>query len=535
MPIPARSIVAALCGFAAASLGSTASAQTTATTFTYQGQLLQDGQPFTGTADVRVQLYRSNLPIGAAIIVSGVDVVDGIVTLPIDLGAELASFDTSDSFPPIVPPYLPASVELSIRTPSGSGSFTTLAPRQTLNPAPSALGLVNFSRTATSEVNVSQTADTQTFQINANVVQTVLPTRSGTVESVDLKLVNTGAPTPLTLTLRSNSFIFGTSTVTVPTGTNIVTFPFPVGTNISTISPLRLDFNTTTTLGVRYALSDPYLPGSANFLSTADLFFTLRLRGEGLWLSPLSLNIKSKDPVPFLVSGLDASGASIVLDADATSGIPFAITATAASNADGAGKLRIKPQFAGSPAGLTLDSVGNLGINKLVPTAPLHVGGNLAVDGAITLPTTTRHYNVAARACSSLGNTGTYSVAANGAILGGVAGQNLAISAPVNLPNGAIITKLRFCTLDNATENISVVLQALNISTGTVTNVRLATTAGALNAFIVNTLDVSPLPAPIDNATNAYVVTATWTCPTTPANIQIRSLGVEYTVASPLP
>lgn len=504
---------------------------TTPTTFTYQGRLLQAGQPYTGTADIRVQLYRGVQLAGAPKTVSGVDVTDGLFTVPIDLGSEVAAFNVFSN----PPTYVPASVELSVRTPAGTGTFTTLAPRQSLSPAPSALGLVNFSRTGTSEVNVSQLVDTQVFQINGNVVQTVIPTRAGDVESVDLKLVNIGAPTPLTLTIRSNSIIFGTSTVTVPSGTSIVTFPFPVGTNITTTSPLRLDFNTTTTIGVRYSLLDPYLPGSANFLPAADLYFVLRLRGEGSWLSPLSLAITSKDAVPLTISGTNSVGAAIHLNSIITGGAEWELAATADGSTDGPSLLRVRPTATPSPAGITVDLSGRVGVNKLAPTAPLHVGGNLAVDGAITLPTTTRQYNVAAAACSTLGSTGSYTVTGTSSVTGAVAGQNLAITAPVDLPNGAIITKLRFSVQDNATENITISLLALNISTGATITLRTVTTTGALAGLTVFTLDVLPAPAPVDNATTAYIIRATWTCPATVANITIRSLGVEYTVSSPLP
>lgn len=503
----------------------------TPTTFTYQGRLLQAGQPYTGTADIRLQLYRGVQPVGAPSTVFGVQVIDGLFTTPIDLGPALAGFNDFSS----PPTYVPASVELSVRAPTGTGAFTTLSPRQDLTPAPSALGLVNFSRTGTSEVNVSQLVDTQVFQINANVVQTVIPTRNGDVESVDLKLVNLGAPTPLTLTLRGSSVIFGTSTVTVPSGTNIVTFPFPIGTNISTGAALRLDFNTTTTLGVRYSLLDPYPLGTANFLPGADLFFTLRLRGEGSWLSPLSLAINSKDIAALVVSSNNTAGTGIRLNANGVLGGQWEILATALDSADPDGLLRIRSTGSSEGAGITLDPSGRVGINKLTPTAPLHVGGNLAVDGSIVLPATTRQYNVAAIACSTLGSTGSYAVTGTNSVTGAVAGQNLGITAPVNLPNGAVITKLRFSAQDNATENITVSLLALNISSGATTTLRTVTTTGALAAFVVFSLDVLPAPAPIDNATTAYFIRATWTCPTTVANIALRNLGVEYTVTSPLP
>lgn len=427
-----------------------------------------------------------------------------------------------------------ASVEISVRTTPGTGAFTTLSPRQSLTPAPSALGLVNFSRTGTSEINTSQFVDNQVFQIPANVVQTVVPTRNGDVESVDLKLVNTGAPTPLTLTLRGNTVIFGTSTVTVPGGTNIVTFPFPVGTNITTTSALRLDFNTTNAVGARYATGNPYAPGSANFSSDADCFFVLRLRSEGLWLSPLSLAISSKDAVPLTISSTSTAGTGVRLSSTGLGGAQWDLAATASGSADGPSLFRLRPTAAASPAGITVDASGEVGINKLSPTAPLHVGGNLAVDGTIVLPTTTRQYNVPATACSTIGSTGGVTVTGTGSVSGATAGQVVSLNAPLQLPNGAVITKIRYALQDNAAEDVSIALRAASMSTGSAVVVSSSTTSGAVNGFGVTTLDV-PVPASVDNTNFYYFIRATWTTPTTPGNIAVRSLGVEYTVTSPLP
>lgn len=508
-------------------------AQEATTTVTYQGRMDSGGQPFTGTADIRVQLFRLNLPVSTPLTRFGVSVVDGVFSIPLDFGPEVATFG---GFSGSLGQYIPAEIELSVRAPAGSGNFVTLSPRQPLKPAPSALGLVNFSRGGTSEVDVSQVADSQVFQINANVVQTLVPTRNGDVESVDLRLVNTGSPTPLTLTLRGNTIVFGTSTVTVPSGTSIVTFPFPIGTNISTTSALRLDFNTTTTLGVRYSSTDVYAPGSANFLPTADIYFVLRLRGDGSWRSPLPLEISSESAVPLSVTGSDPDGTTFRLSSSGFTGVSWLLTATSDASVEGPRKFRIKPALAGSPAGLTMDSTGNVGINRALPlAAPLHVGGNLAVDGSIVLPINTRQYNVAAAACSSLGSAGGLTVTAASSVTGAVAGQNVSITAAVNLPNGATMTKLRCSLQDAATENVTISLLSLNISTGVTTTLRAFTTTGSIPGLVVTTLDVLPTPAPVDNATNAYIIRASWTCPGTVSNITIRSLGVEYTVTSPLP
>jgi hypothetical protein len=97
-------------------------------TFTYQGLLEKNGLPFDGMADVIASLYSAET--GGSIIgtfaFASVDAADGVFTAELDCGPS-AAFDGS-----------PRWLELSVRAPAGSGSFTQLLPRVRLWPAPEA-------------------------------------------------------------------------------------------------------------------------------------------------------------------------------------------------------------------------------------------------------------------------------------------------------------------------------------------------------------------------------------------------------------
>ncbi len=101
-------------------------------TMTYQGRLDQDGAPFTGTADLRYRLWSNetlSTPLFAAsdpLEALSVPVTDGVFTVELPL-ASLAGIDRQ------------LFLEVAVRTPAGSGDFTTLSPRQPLRPTAQSL------------------------------------------------------------------------------------------------------------------------------------------------------------------------------------------------------------------------------------------------------------------------------------------------------------------------------------------------------------------------------------------------------------
>lgn len=101
------------------------------TAFTYQGQLRQGGFPLTGTADFQFSLWDAaatppGVQIGALLSLDNAAVSNGLFTATLDFGAGVS-------------PGAARWLEVAVRSPSGSGSFTTLSPRQELTPAPNAL------------------------------------------------------------------------------------------------------------------------------------------------------------------------------------------------------------------------------------------------------------------------------------------------------------------------------------------------------------------------------------------------------------
>jgi hypothetical protein len=111
-------------------LESVASGQTPlATAFTYQGQLKQSGVPLDGYADFRFSVWNAlsgGQQVGAEYPVKGVTVANGLFTTRVDPGVNVFTGDAR-------------WVQVAARYPTGTGSFVTLAPRQSLTAAPYAL------------------------------------------------------------------------------------------------------------------------------------------------------------------------------------------------------------------------------------------------------------------------------------------------------------------------------------------------------------------------------------------------------------
>lgn len=99
--------------------------------FTYQGTLSSGGEPYTGTCDLRFTLFDAHSgdnQICSPEAMADVGVTNGLFTVLLDFGGNC--FDGSMRW-----------MQIAVRCPSGSGTYTTLSPRQQLTPAPYALAL----------------------------------------------------------------------------------------------------------------------------------------------------------------------------------------------------------------------------------------------------------------------------------------------------------------------------------------------------------------------------------------------------------
>ncbi len=96
---------------------------------TYQGELRKDGQVLNDTADMVFRLYDAatgGVQIGSSVSVNALMVIDGRFTASLDFGP--GAFDGNARW-----------LEIDVRSPAGSGSYTTLTTRQSVTAAPMAL------------------------------------------------------------------------------------------------------------------------------------------------------------------------------------------------------------------------------------------------------------------------------------------------------------------------------------------------------------------------------------------------------------
>jgi len=93
------------------------------TAFTYQGQLKHGGNPINGTCDLQFGLWDAlsgGAAVGSPLDKLAVSVANGLVSIPdLDFGSSAFTGDAR-------------WLEVAVRCPAGSGSYTTLTPRQAL-------------------------------------------------------------------------------------------------------------------------------------------------------------------------------------------------------------------------------------------------------------------------------------------------------------------------------------------------------------------------------------------------------------------
>jgi len=145
-----------------------ASAQETA--FSYQGQLQNNGSPVNGSYDLQFTLFSTNVsgaPVAGPVTNAAVTVSNGMFTTSVDLGDVFSG--TKDW------------LEIAVST-NGANTFTVLAPRQPIQPVPSAIfanaasnlsGSLPAAQLTGSLANAQLPADVLT---NGNVNPVSLPT-----------------------------------------------------------------------------------------------------------------------------------------------------------------------------------------------------------------------------------------------------------------------------------------------------------------------------------------------------------------------
>ncbi|MBL4590737.1 MAG: hypothetical protein JKY96_02130 [Phycisphaerales bacterium] len=182
---------------------------------------------------------------------------------------------------------------------------------------------------------------------------------------------------------------------------------------------------------------------------------------------------------------------------------------------------------------------GDMAAGSVVATGDLNADGNVIAGGSVSAQGAVTGALFGLTSSRTL----TYSVSgdtfhsgsgrsfAGGDAVGGAyqtqSGQGW-LMAPVNLPDGAVVTSVRISFLDNSTGDMAVALQARNF-TGTLSELALIQSSGA--SVAVQTMTTTNIAEPvIDNSLRGYhlrVFSSFW-----PGNLLLRIFGVqiEYTV-----
>ncbi|MFN8473964.1 MAG: hypothetical protein U0822_17365 [Anaerolineae bacterium] len=155
-------------------------AATVGTSFTYQGSLVDNGAPASGTYDLQFRLYNDDTAgsqVGSTLTGQDVPVTNGLFTVRLDFGNV---FDGTQLW-----------LEVAVRPGSSTDAFTTLSPRQRLTAAPyavystysaNALNAWNLSgNTGTSNSNFLGTKDSQPLIMKTNNNEALRIDSSGNV------------------------------------------------------------------------------------------------------------------------------------------------------------------------------------------------------------------------------------------------------------------------------------------------------------------------------------------------------------------
>ncbi len=132
------------------------------TGFTYQGELMSGGTPYSGTCDFQFGLYDAATmgTLVGEITLTEVTVAKGIITTQLDFGS--GKFNGENRW-----------LGISVRCPAGTGTYTELTPRQPLTAAPYALHAIDaWSLTGNAGTvpgtNFLGTTDNQALEIKVN-------------------------------------------------------------------------------------------------------------------------------------------------------------------------------------------------------------------------------------------------------------------------------------------------------------------------------------------------------------------------------
>ena len=342
-----------------------ATAQTPlSTTFTYQGRLNVSGSPGNGPVDFQFRLYDTlsgGALVGAQQAASNVGMADGLFTVTLDFGA--GAFNGEARW-----------LEIDVRSPAGSGAFTTLSPRQILSATPYAL------------YALSGPGSGGPWTINGNNVYNTNTGHVGIGDSTPAATLTIGNGDKVQFSGVQGDVLFTDDLASI-------TFPACDATN----SPMMQMFASGTGNGDRMVLAhSPGFPtwgleyedavDRFNFLSSGSPVLTVDLATQRVGVGMSSPTVRLDVNGAVRASGAINAGPDGVGSVNGSRIVALATSGTFNDLASYAAPLTINHV---SPQNVFLCmGGGNVGVGTTAPIAALHVkreaippGGTLALEG----------------------------------------------------------------------------------------------------------------------------------------------------------
>ncbi len=248
--------------------------------FTYQGRLNQSGMPLNGTADFQFRLFDAasgGAQVGTTQSANNVTITDGLFTASLNFGTGVFTGEAR-------------WLEIAVRSPAGSGTFTTLATRQSLAAAPYALYALggpgggtwsvngtHISNTNSGNVGIGTTTPESRLDVRGQVSSQIA---SGNSTNFEMKKIGPMSATNVSFALshRSNGtegWMYGFDGTTFKNfqswdyPSNQVRFPPTGGTLALDLSSNRVGIGTTTPNGGLHVVREPLTNGGTLTLEGA--------------------------------------------------------------------------------------------------------------------------------------------------------------------------------------------------------------------------------------------------------------------------
>lgn len=262
------------------------------TAFTYQGQITSGGTNLSAPADFQFRLYTAasgGTQVGSQVAASNVAVSAGRFTTSLDFGSAFTGAQ-------------PLWLEIDVRSPAGSGSFSTLSPREPVTPVPLAQALVGIPMTANAGISMLDLQQDQAGVIGYAIQffqpcwQSFTAEKSGVLSRIDLNVTVVNSSSANTLNIYSG---VGTGGTLLATATATASVPGPLafsGFSIPITAGQKYTFAFTG--GNLFGTAAAPIPGTVGNFSSGAINWWFRTYLNGPLLSVAVSNAQMLDGQP---------------------------------------------------------------------------------------------------------------------------------------------------------------------------------------------------------------------------------------------